>query len=178
MEHKHSLFKNALQGLLWTLFIGACMKAGSIILNMVMSFWNPKVAENVYSGMDLRSVYANKMFIFELLVGGIIVITLLQAVFLWTVIRLIKEIDPEKPFTRTCSEGLRSMSILSGLIGMLSNFLSGSVFLNWVDSTSIRAVLSHIGHGNVYIFFGLILWIVSYFMTKGNAWQDDQHLSV
>lgn len=171
-----------LQILAWIIFVGLCINAGALIFNLIFTlFVNPSAANNLFLGIDLSSILTfNKTYFITLLV--IMSITLCLKSILFYLIVLIfhnKKIDFSKPFNESMKKFIFNSSYVSIGIGLFSYW--GMNFVNFLESK--KMVLPElnkleIGGADVWIFMGIILFVIAQFFKRGLEIQSENDLTI
>ena len=165
--------------LTWVVFVGFCVKAGSILVSYGISiFRNDIAAENLYMGLDLSQLKAQGNTLYSILVFCIAGIAILQALLFYTLIRIFLKINLVSPFHPAIGNQISLMSGLSLIIGLFSkatlSYANGFI----KDGLQFPRLMDHIGLGDAFLFFAAILFVISVVFKRGVELQAENDLTV
>ena len=63
--------------IIWSIFIGLCIQAGTLLFTFVYSFFKPTVALDLYEGLNLYPLFLQEVWYY----GGIVTLILCVAIF-------------------------------------------------------------------------------------------------
>lgn len=162
----------------WLIFVGLSIEAGGIIVNFVISLYNPEIIQHLYQKLNLMEMYNNSKLAFFGVYSFILIISTLKACLFYTVISLMHKMDLAKPFDTFVAKQILYMSYYTLSIGLLSsiaqqlvknlkhhNFVPDSVNQFWADS-------------HAFILMGAVIYIIAIIFKKGVDIQNENDLTV
>lgn len=179
MAQQHSWILKLTHVLTWIVFIGLCVNAGTILTTYLLSsFVNPAAASNLMLGLDLSALRSAGKVEYHIMVWGIIAVTVLEAMLFYKLLQMFTKIDYQRPFRESIGKLILHMSVISLIVGILSKQLTG--FANHYISKGISfpKLSDHIGHGDAFLFFAGILFVISTIFKKGIELQTENELTV
>ena len=165
--------------LTWIVFIGLCVNAGTILTSYALSaFVNPAAASNLMLGLDLSALRAVGKVEYHIMVWGIIAVTVLEATLFYKLLQMFTKIDFQRPFRESIGKLILHMSVISLFVGILSKQMTGFAEHYIGKGISFPKLSEHIGHGDAFLFFAGILFVISTIFKKGIELQTENELTV
>ncbi|MRG47303.1 DUF2975 domain-containing protein [Chitinophaga sp. SYP-B3965] len=172
----------ALYILSWIIFLGVCVDAGGIICNaFVVLLFNPNGASTFWNGIDLSSLYKYDpgYFLVETLLMGIAAV--LKTIIFYLILKLLhdKKLDMSQPFSKEVARFIFTVSYLALGIGLFSAW--GAKYVKWfiqqgVEMPDIQDL--GIGGADVWLFMGVILFVIAQIFKRGIEIQAENDLTV
>jgi hypothetical protein len=166
----------------WIIFVGICIEAGGFIVNTVLPFTTKtNNASNYWNGLDLSNLFMRDSGNFAVLTSLMIIVSVLKAILFYLIIKLLqnKKLDLDQPF----NEGLRKFILISSYlafgIGIFCNW--GKNYAAWLESKNIllpKVEDLRFDGADVWIFMGIILFIISFIIKKGIEIQTENELTI
>jgi hypothetical protein len=175
MAKTDSFAVSVLKFLFWVLFIGLCIKAGTLITTASISlFINPEASADLYRGLNLSALYyfdkIQYIMVLMLLVGH----TVIKAYITFLVERIFKGFDLSRPFNdyaATLITQIRNLSLATGVTALLGEryckSLTGkgiSVSLDWSGAETL--------------FFAVLIYVIVLVFRKGVELQKENELTI
>lgn len=167
-----------LYGIAWIIFIGLCIELGGLVVNFFFSLYKPEIVQNLYQKLDLIQMYKDSKLAFFGIYSFILIISILKAILVYTVIRLMHKMDLSKPFSNFVAAQISLISYYTISIGLLSHiarqlvkslmhhgFVPDNLNQFWVDSEA-------------FIFMGAVIHIIAIIFKKGVDIQSENDLTV
>ncbi len=159
----------------WIVFIGLCIKAGSIIFVAILSlFVNKSATENLYMGMDFSNLYDFSVNHYTFTVLFLILITCLKTYIFYLLIKIFKNLNFQKPFAKSIVDLIFKISYVSlsvGLVGVAANS-----YITWLRSkiffTSINI------DSSAYIFMAGVVFIIASLFKRAAEIQSENDLTI
>lgn len=165
--------------LTWIVFIGLCVNAGTILTSYLLSsFVNPAAAANLMLGLDLSALRASGEVEYHVMVWGIIAVTVLEATLFYKLLQMFSKIDFHRPFQERIGKLILHMSVISLFVGILSKEMTGFAERYINKGMSFPKLADHIGHGDPFLFFAGILFVIATIFKKGIELQEENELTV
>lgn len=159
----------------WIVFIGYCIKVGSItIVSIISIFGNKRATENLYMGIDLYNLYNYSVGYFSFSVCLFILIVSLQAYVFYLLIKMFKAMDINKPFNTTIMNLIFRISyvvLAVGLLGIITNS-----YMTWL-SDKVSFTQLELGTSG-YIFMAGVVFIVASLFKRAIEIQQENELTI
>ena len=166
----------------WIIFIGVCIEAGSFIFNSFFTLViNPVGANNVVQRIDLSSLYKYDpgYFFVETLLMSIVAV--MRACIFYQIVKILhnKKLDMTQPFSKEMGRFIFNVSYLALGTGLFSSW--GVKYAEWfvkqgVDMPDIQSL--RLGGADVWLFMGVILYIIAQMFKRGIELQAENELTV
>lgn len=159
----------------WVIFIGLCIKTGSILFSFIVSIAvNPIAAADLYRGLDLSGLYGFGLMHYSILVALLVILTALKAAIGYWAVKIFLEMRIEKPFSPVVHRIIRIISQISVAAGLLA--LIGSAYSGWLRKAGVTTPL-YWPYGEI-LFFAGIIYLISLVFQKGIDLQSENDLTV
>lgn len=173
---------NILTILAWIIFVGLCVDAGGIISNAFYTLvFNPAAASNFWLKIDLSSLYQYDpgYFLVETLLMSIA--ALMKALMFYLIIRMLsnKKLDMTQPFVEEVGRFVFNLSYLSLGIGVFSN--AGIKYSEWFIKQGVTmpdVTQLNLDGADVWLFMGVILFVIAQIFKRGIEIQSEHDLTV
>jgi hypothetical protein len=173
----NSVFKG-LHIVAWIIFIGLCIEAGGLIINFIFSIYNPDLVGNLYQKLDLREVYARSTWAYFCIFSLILTIAILKAHLFYVVIRLVSTIDLEKPFNKSVSKQISSISYYTFAVGIFC-YLGRQSAHNLLHKGSEFNNVSHFWSDyQAFILMAAVIYVIASIFKRGIEIQSDNELTI
>ena len=166
----------------WIIFIGLCINAGGILFNAFFALvLNPIAAEKLWQEVDLSSLfdYDKGYFITVTLLMSIVAI--MKAILFYLIVKILhdKKLNLTQPFNNEMKRFIFNMSYLALGIGLFSYW--GVNYTKWVvakgvtmpDVQSLR-----FGGADVWLFMGIVLFVIAQIFKRGVEIQSENELTI
>ena len=171
----NSIFLKTVHILFWIVFIGLCIKAGAILVSLIISlFVNAAGAQDLYLGLDLSELYgANKPY-YIIIVFLLIALTALKALISYFAVKFFSKFNLAKPFNKEFSNLFIKISFISLETGILATIANGisSCISNQGVNIPIYWASSEI------LFFAGIIYLLVLIFKKGIELQSENELTI
>jgi len=166
----------------WILFIGVCIEAGGCIFSAGYTLLiNPVNAAHFWTGNDLSGLfkYDPGYFISETLL--ISIATVLKACMFYLIVRMLhnKKLDMAQPFSHEVRRFILNMSWLAFGIGLFTQ--RGVKYTEWLVNKGVNMPDTqhlHLGGADVWLFMGVILFVIAQIFKRGIEIQSENELTV
>ena len=180
MGAKNKLTLTVMNVLSWVIFIGLCIKTGTIFYSFIVSLQiNPEAAQNLYlRRFDLSALYNFSMIYYCSLMILIILIWGFKAYLFYFAIQIFLKLNLVKPFSTEIASLISKISYVACLVGVLS--IVASSFTVWLFTLRIHfpnGIQDFIG-GSEFLFIAGILFIVALIFKSGIEIQSENELTV
>ncbi len=168
--------------LCWIIFIGLCIEAGGILFNLFYTLlYNPIGAGFFWNQIDFSSLYQFDKGHFIVVTSIMSIVSILKALMFYLIIRIIenKELSLTSPFNHSVRKFILLEAFISFGIGFFSNY--GLNYTEWLANQNIKMPTIHllkIAGGDVWLFMGVILFVIAYIFKRGIELQEENDLTV
>jgi hypothetical protein len=162
----------------WIIFVGLSIEAGALIVNFIVSIYNPDFVQNLYQKLDLSEMYERSKMVFFGMYGFILVIAILKAHLFYLVIRLISKLNLAKPFTSIVSDQITHISYYTLSIGLLS-YIAQQTSKNMLHYGFVIDNLNQFwADSQAYILMAAVIYVIATIFSKGVELQNETDLTV
>jgi hypothetical protein len=182
MKSRTQLVLKIMYVLSWIIFVGVCIEAGGSIFSAFYTLEiNSINARTFWVGNDLSGLYTygRGYFFIETLLISIVSVIKVRIFYL-----IIKNLHPKtisisQPFSREIGRLIFNISYLSLFIGFFS--LWGVKYTEWLVEQGVKMPDIHylrLGGADVWLFMGVILFILAQIFKRGIEIQSENELTV
>ncbi|HQQ98185.1 MAG TPA: DUF2975 domain-containing protein [Cyclobacteriaceae bacterium] len=176
------LMLKGLRVLTWIIFVGVCIEAGGSIFSSAYTLLiNPVNASTYWVYNDLSGLYRFDPghFLAEILL--IIIASVLKAILFYLILMLLidKKLSIARPFNDQVRRFLLQGAALSFGIGLF--MASGVKYTEWLVSQGVTMPDTQqlrLGGADVWLFMGVILFIIAQIFKRGIEIQTENELTV
>ena len=166
----------------WLIFIGVCIEAGGCIFSASYTLLiNHINAAHFWVGNDLSALYNYDpgYFIAETLLISIAAV--LKAIMFYQIVKILhyNKLDMAKPFSDELRRFILRISWLAFGIGLFTNW--GVNYTEWLVKKGISMPDTqplHLGGSDVWLFMGVILFVIAQIFKRGIEIQTENDLTV
>ncbi|HAC15171.1 MAG TPA: DUF2975 domain-containing protein [Bacteroidetes bacterium] len=172
---KTSVILITMKVIIWVVFIGLCIKAGTVIFSGIISLVvNPTASEIPYFGLSLSGLLKLSSVHYVILWGIISAIMILKADIFYKLIQLFSNLDLNQPFNQKASDIITKISYLTVAIGVLSAI--GSGYGQYLSEFHITV---NYGWGTTeYLFMAGVIFVIAQVFKRGIEFQSDNELTI
>lgn len=166
----------------WLIFVGLSIDAGGFIVNTVIAMWfKPAAAAQFWRQADMSSLYAYDRGHFFSVAVLVCIVSVLKSLLFYLIIKMIhdKKLDLAKPF----NEGMRRFIVIAAYLAIGIGFFAAwgaretARFVKLgVKMPSLETLL--MGGADVWLFMGVILFIIAQIFKRGIEIQSENDLTV
>ena len=161
--------------LVWIVFIGSCIKTGTIaVLSVYSLISGNELTESIYAGFYIDGLMEQNTFAYAMILASVIIVEALKAYLFFFVTKFFSKINLERPFSTATSQLLVSISYIALAIGVFS--MLGNAFMQWYRSQGI--LFSYDWVSNEFLFLAGILFIIAAVFKRGLALQSETEFMV
>jgi hypothetical protein len=163
----------------WIVFIGLCIKTGTVIVSAFVSlFINPEAVKNLYMGLNLSSLQQFDEGHYIAVILMIIFLTALKAFIFYLVIKIFLTINLTNPFSTEISfliSGIGYVSLGIGVITVITN-----AYCEWLTKHGVifPDLRDYLGGTAEFLLLGGVIFIISQVFKKGIEIQSENELTV
>ena len=163
----------------WIIFIGLCVRAGAIMYTAFVSLYiNPGGSKNLYSGLNLTSLYDFSITYYMVITSLIIVITALKALIFYQVIKIFLKINYVTPFSPQIASLISMVGYISLGVGILTKLTNG--YCNWLSKKGVNFpdMSNVLGAGTEFLLFAGVIVFIAQVFKRGIEMQTENELTV
>ena len=182
MKSRTKLVLKILYVLSWIIFVGVCIEAGGSIFSAFYTLViNSINAKTFWVGNDLSGLYTYGKGHFFIETSLISIESVMKACIFYLI---IKNLDPKKirmsqPFSKEVGRLIFNISYLSLFIGFIS--LWGVKYKEWLVEQGVKMPdiqYLRLGGADVWLFMGVILFVLAQIFKRGIEIQSENELTV
>lgn len=162
----------------WIIFIGVCIEAGSFIFNAVFTVSvNPNNAG--YFRLSALYEYDHGYFLVELLFMTIVAV--MKAIIFYLIVSILRDnkLNLSQPFNPELGRLIFRISYLSFGTGLFSSW--GVKYTEWLVDQGVKMPdieYLRLGGSDVWLFTGVILYVIGHIFKRGIEMQTENDLTV
>jgi Protein of unknown function (DUF2975) len=160
--------------LFWIVFVGLCIKTGSLLTSLVVSLYNPQAINKVYMGLNLSELLSHDKVDYILTMSLVISISIMKAIIAYLVVKISMRLNLLKPFSEKVLAYIINISYIALFAGILAHLAR-----NYTKGLSRHGILIPIewNEGEI-LFFAGIIFIIAHVFKKGIELQTENELTV
>lgn len=164
---------NFLYYLSWMVFVGLCIKTGTLIVSYFISINKPEISGYLFGEINLSEYYDYSFSQYSLLLFYKIIVFALEAYIALQIIMLIKKLNLKKPFT--------------GEVSKIMKKISTTILVLWIVVLIHNTHMTFIGKANDFtidlfstdfIFLAGVIFIFAQIINKGIELQQENDLTI
>lgn len=163
---------------IWSIFIGLCIKGGTLLFTSVYSLFTPSVAKDLYKGLDLSVFREWHTGYYIVAVSLLIGILASKAYIFFLVIRVFLKIDLVHPFSKEVSNLISKIGKATVQVGVLI-IIAVSYFV-WLSSKTLHSPPTggFLGGSAEFLIMGAVIYAIAMVFKRGVEIQADNDLTV
>ncbi|MEM7086386.1 MAG: DUF2975 domain-containing protein [Bacteroidota bacterium] len=173
MSQTNTLIFKGLKVVAWIIFIGLCIKAGSLIVNFIFSLYQPEMLPKLYQTLDLSAMFERSPWVFYSMYSFVLVIAFLKAFLFYIVIKLVTKIDLSKPFNTYASKQISKLSYYTFSIGILSYLAKQSAKNLMHKGYIVDALDPFWADSQAFVLMAAVVYVIAIIFSKGVEYQDE-----
>ncbi len=164
--------------IIWSIFIGLCIQAGTLIFTFTYSLIQPIISKDLYEGLNLFSLQTQSKWQYIALVTLLISISILKAQLFYTMIRIFIKIDLVHPFSNGIAILISKLSYIAFTLGV-TQYLSGR-FVKKLDTEvfQLMGVENHLSSSFEYFLISALIFAIAQVFKRGVEIQAENELTV
>lgn len=164
--------------IIWSIFIGLCIQAGTLLFTFTYSFFNPIVAQDLYEGLNLYTLLQQEVWFYGGIVTLILSIAILKAQLFYTMIRIFLKIDLVHPFSKEIAKQISRLSYIAFEIGIFIFFTNSSA--SWLTKRGfeVDGVQSFLSGAFEYFLLSALIFAIAQVFKRGVEIQAENELTV
>ena len=166
----------------WIIFVGVCIEAGGCIFSAFYTLViNPVNAAHFWAENDLSALYSydhGHFFAETLLIS---IASVLKACMFYLIVKILhdKKFDMAQPFSNEVRRFIVKMSCLAFGIGLFTQW--GVKYTEWLEKKGVSMPDTqhlHLGGPDVWLFMGVVLFVIAQIFKRGIEIQTENELTV
>ena len=164
--------------IIWSIFIGMCIQAGTLLVTFVYSFFKPTVAQDLYEGLNLYPLFLEEVWFYGGIVSLILGMAFLKAKLFYIMIRIFLKIDLIHPFSMEISRKISALSYIAFEIGIFLIF--SNAFTGWLMKRGFELdrLQSYLSGTFEYLLLSALLFAIAQVFKRGVEIQAENELTV
>ena len=163
---------------IWSIFIGLCIKAGALLFTSIYSLFKPTVAQDLFEGLNLYGLMNQEIWYYVGLVSLLLGIACLKAYIFYLMIRIFLTINLNHPFSKKVSDLIAEIASVAIQTGILIIITTRS--LKWLIKRGfdIPSLGAFTGGAFEYLLLGTLLYAIAQVFKKGVELQSENELTI
>jgi len=163
---------------IWSIFIGLCIKGGALLFTSVYSLFSPSVAKDLYKGLDLSVIREWHTGYYIVAVSLLIGILALKAYIFFLVIRVFLKIDLVHPFSKEVSILISNIGKVTVQVGIL--IIIATSYFVWLSSKTLHSppTSGFLSGSAEFLIMGAVIYAIAMVFKRGVEIQADNDLTV
>lgn len=164
--------------IIWSIFIGLCIQAGTLLFTFVYSFFKPMVAQNLYEGLNLYPLFQQDVWFYGGIVTLILSIAILKAQLFYTMIRIFLKIDLIHPFSKEIAKLISTLSYIAFEISFFLVLARGCASWLIKRSFELEGLQSYLSGAFEYFLLSALIFAIAQVFKRGVEIQAENELTV
>lgn len=157
----------------WIAFIGLSIKAGGIIISYFVSLRNEEAAKDLYEGLNLIAYKQYSLTQYSIIAGYRIIQFSIQAYIAYLVIKLLSNLNIDKPFNANALKWIQTISY--SLLLLWAIVVGHNIHVGILEATQdIQATLL----SSEFILIAGIVYVFSLLFKRGLEMQYENDLTI
>ena len=164
-----------LKGITPVIFIGLCIKTGSLLFSVAVSlFVNPEASRNLYMGLDLSDQMSFDQMHYIITVVLLLVLSGLKAWMSLDLVRIMSDLNMEQPFSERVYRFIIRIARTAGIAGVLA--LLAQKHAEWLIRQGVSMPIEWAAPE--ILLFAAVLMVIAQVFRRGIDLQQEQTLTV
>jgi hypothetical protein len=164
--------------IIWSIFIGLCIQAGTLLFTSVYSFFKPTVAQDLYEGLNLYPLLQQDVWFYGGIITLILSIAILKAQLFYTMIRIFLKIDLIHPFSKEIAKLISTLSYIAFEIGVFLAMARGCASWLIKRSFELEGLQSYLSGAFEYFLLSALIFAIAQVFKRGVEIQAENELTV
>lgn len=164
-----------LKGITPLVFIGLCIKTGSLLFSVFVSlFVNPQASKNLYMGLDLSALMNYDMVHYTFTVLMLLLLSGLKAWMALDLVKILSDLNMEQPFSDRVYRLILRITRKAAITGLLA--LVALKHSEWLVCQAVSLPLEWAAPE--ILLFAAVLMVIAQVFRRGIDLQQEQSLTV
>ena len=164
--------------IIWSIFIGLCIQAGTLLFTFGYSFFKATVAQDLYEGLNLYPLFLDEVWFYVGIVTLILSIAILKAQLFYTMIRIFLKIDLIHPFSKEIAKLISTLSYIAFEIGFSIAMARGCASWLIKRSFELEGLQSYLSGAFEYFLLSALIFAIAQVFKRGVEIQAENELTV
>lgn len=163
---------------IWIIFIGLCIKAGTLMIMFTYSLFKPVVSQNLYESLNLNTLQDNHFWYYVATLSFIILVAFLKAYIFYLMLKVFSKINLVHPFSIEITKLISKIAAVSIQTGI--SIIIATSYIEWVGKRFEQyiSVGGFLGSSLEYIFMGAIVYAIAQVFKRGVEIQSENELTI
>ena len=162
----------------WLIFVGLSIEAGALIVNFIVSIYNPAFVKNLYQKLDLSEMYARSSWAFFTMYSFVLAVSILKAVLFYLVILLVTKMNLSAPFNDYVAKKIAQISYYSFSVGLVSYIAQQSAENLMQRGINTEILNQYWGDTEAFILMAAVVYVIATIFKRGIDLQNENDLTV
>lgn len=162
----------------WIFFIGLCIEAGALLVNFVISIYNPEIVSRLYEKLDLSELFAYSENAYYGIYSFILAIAMLKAYLFYVVIELVSKLSLSKPFSEYVADKINKISYYTFSIGLVSYIGKETAKHFEHRGIELDALNKFWADSEAFILMAAVIYVISQIFKRGIEIQNENDLTI
>lgn len=178
MSNSNKYVFYGLRVIAWIVFVGLCIEAGALLVNFVISIYNPEIVSRLYEKLDLSELYAYSEDAYYGMYSFILVIAILKAYLFYVVIELVSKLSLSKPFSDYVADKINKISYYTFSIGLISYIGKETAKHLQHRSIELDTLNKFWADSEAFILMAAVIYVIAQIFKRGIEIQNENDLTI
>lgn len=164
--------------IIWSLFIGLCIQAASLLFTFTYSLFKPLIAQDLYEGLNLYPLLKQNIWYYLWVISLLLVIAVQKAYLFYLMIRVFLKINLVHPFSKEISKLITQTSYVTFQIGVTTIFTAGLVKWLVKRDFELPVLVDYANGAFEYLLMSAIIFAIAQVFKRGVEIQAENELTV
>jgi len=166
----------------WIIFVGVCVEAGGFIFNTFFTLVINNIdAKHFWPGIDFSSLYRYDPGYFFVETFLMIIVSVMRSCIFYLIIKVLhdKKLNMAQPFNNEMGRFIFRLSYLSFGTGLFSWW--GVKYADWLITKGVTMPdiqTMRLGGADVWLFMGVVLFVIAQIFKRGIEIQMENELTI
>ncbi len=151
----------------WIIFVGLSIEAGGLLVNFIVSIYNPAFVQHLYQKLDLSDLYVRNRSAFFSMYSFILAIAVLKAWLFYLVVVLVSKLNLAKPFNHKVSKQIAAISYYTFSIGLISHIARHAAHTLEHRGYDLSNLEQFWTDGQAFILMSAVIYVIATIFTRG-----------
>ena len=162
----------------WIIFIGLCIEAGALLVNFVISIYNPEIVSRLYEKLDLSELFAYSENAYYGMYSFILAVALLKAYLFYVVIELVSKLSLSKPFSDYVADKIIKISYYTFSIGLISYIGKETAKHLQHRGIELDTLNKFWADSEAFIMMAAVIYVIAQIFKRGIEIQNENDLTI
>lgn len=162
----------------WVLFIGLCIEAGSYLFSTLVTLFVKPFNVGYFQLSALADYDSGQVVVVYLFMS---ITAVMKALLFYLIVKILhdKKVDMSRPFSKEMGSFLFRICYLALGIGLFSFW--GGKYVAWLSDKGVEMPgiqVLKLGGADVWLFMGIILFVIAHIFKRGIEIQSENELTI